>query len=323
MRALKFHAAGKIMHTFVSEIIAYIEEFNAVISMLHDLSCTNRLTLGNLLLIIRPYLRSLGSLRHIFHAFSPDQMMSGGQLIRHLEELLVSNTLDTQTVLLFNRLVHRCNKVFDAFLADWVLRGVLDDRHVEFMIARKEYSHDSLSISGDFLESDFYVCEAKVPLRYDGIKQSILHIGIILGALRTIGHSVLPSEIPISTNIHDEIHRIFLTVNSMVMNTLRADSRLRLYFADILNSFFLERSDFAHEFLAFVRSHRQLQSFSMVEYLTKNSDCAVEFGPLRERLHFKAAEKGLYESLFRVLSVGNGAIQQQKLVDGKHPYFFI
>ena len=81
----------------------------------------------------------------------------------------------------------------------------------EFMIARREHTHESLSIPGDFLESDFYICEEKVPLRYDGIKQSILHIGVILGMLKSIDPSISPFETLTSANIQDDIQRIFFT----------------------------------------------------------------------------------------------------------------
>ena len=172
--------------------------------------------------------------------------------------------------------------MFDTFLADWVFKGVLDDKHSEFMIARKERAHESLCISNDFLESDFYICEANVPLQYDGIKQSILHIGTLLGALKTIGHEVSPLEALIPTDIHDDIQRIFLAVNGMVMNTLRSHSNLQLYFNDIFNVFLLGRSDFAQEFLSFVSNHKHSQPFTLAEYLIKNPDCAIEFGPLRE-----------------------------------------
>ena len=224
-----------------------------------------------------------------------------------------------QTVLLFNRLARHCNKVFDSFLADWVLKGVLDDRHSEFMIARREHKYESQSTPGDFLESDFYICEEKVPLRYNGIKQSILHIGVILGTLKVIDPSISPFEALTSANIQDDIQRIFLQVNNLVMNTLRSNSNLGLYFDDILNLFFLDRSDFAYELLSFIGNNRQSQSFGLLEYLTKNSSCAIAFGPLKEKLHFRIAEKRFYESLFRVLAVNGGISHQQRLADGK-PY---
>ena len=152
------------------------------------------------------------------------------------------------------------------------------------MIAQREHSQESPSTPGDFLESDFYICEEKVPIRYNGIKQCILHIGVILGTLKTIHPSISLFETLAFVNIQDDIQRIFLQVNGMVMNTLRSNSNLGLYFDDILNLFFLDRSDFAYEFLSFVGNNKQSRSFSLLEYLTKNSNCAIAFGPLKEGL---------------------------------------
>ncbi|EDW56163.1 GM22736 [Drosophila sechellia] len=260
---------GQVMNSLNEALLELIHDFYLIIVQAEEELRLNRLTLQKLLYYLQP---TIWVMHEVWSSLVIIQLSDSrdAEVLTFLHERIkrLEGNKDAQQLII--GLVRKAAKPYMRMLQMWIQKGVIVDRHQEFLVVDNEVIHrDELPehYSDDYWERRYTLRDERIPSFLAKYSDKILRTGKYLNVIRQCGKRVMPTQEmnlefdPTSERHVSVINDAYYFAARMLLDVLLTENDLMGHLQSVKRYLLLNQGDFTMQFMD-----------ACEEELTKNVD---------------------------------------------------
>ncbi|XP_033171232.1 gamma-tubulin complex component 2 homolog isoform X1 [Drosophila mauritiana] len=260
---------GQVMNSLNEALLELIHDFYLIIVQAEEELRHNRLTLQKLLYYLQP---TIWVMHEVWSSLVIIQLTDSrdAEVLTFLHERIkrLEGNKDAQQLII--GLVRKAAKPYMRMLQMWIQKGVIVDRHQEFLVVDNEVIHrDELPehYSDDYWERRYTLRDEQIPSFLAKYSDKILRTGKYLNVIRQCGKRVMPTQEmnlefdPTSERHVSVINDAYYFAARMLLDVLLTENDLMGHLQSVKRYLLLNQGDFTMQFMD-----------ACEEELTKNVD---------------------------------------------------
>ncbi|KMZ10638.1 gamma-tubulin complex component 2 homolog isoform X2 [Drosophila simulans] len=260
---------GQVMNSLNEALLELIHDFYLIIVQAEEELRHNRLTLQKLLYYLQP---TIWVMHEVWSSLVIIQLSDSrdAEVLTFLHERIkrLEGNNDAQKLII--GLVRKAAKPYMRMLQLWIQKGVIVDRHQEFLVVDNEVIHrDELPehYSDDYWERRYTLRDERIPSFLAKYSDKILRTGKYLNVIRQCGKRVMPTQEmnlefdPTSERHVSVINDAYYFAARMLLDVLLTENDLMGHLQSVKRYLLLNQGDFTMQFMD-----------ACEEELTKNVD---------------------------------------------------